>query len=336
MRYETLLFTRNQQQDYSALVRPEAMSERDITTLRDIVHSVSDTGRLREDVPCLYYFPLGEYALLVRHYDSGRRYEGQAIAVLEGVAVKLGDGDIDRSTAAKLVAEQADLLNVSAAISDIELHTMHISDAREFDGSFESETPASFVSEFVERREREYLFLPFTPDGRAMLVAVLADSRFDTPPYFAFGTNSEVLARLERLAPIDLVSFFKTDRVSFRDRKTHQVTRYLDEDDDELDYEASRTQRLSQYVKPRSNSGDDDTGAYEDTRVGSQAMPIQSVKRSGQNYQPNEDDEYDPDDTVLTMQQIPAGATVEEAQESNPLRRMTRKLSSLLVPRKTE
>jgi len=331
MRYETLYLKQHEQQDYTALVRPEGMSDADITTLNKIFNAADHAGRLREDYPALYYFPVGKYAVLVRHYDSGSSANG---AVVEGAAFKLGGGGIDTATAAKFVVEQANLLHVSGTISDTELHTLYASDEREIDATFENVTPVPFAAEFVERRERERLFLPFTAEGRETLAAVLADNHFDTPPYFAFGTNSDVLARLERLASIDIVSFIKTERASFRDRATNQVTRYLDEGSGEPDYEAARTQRMQIYPKPQSDG--DDANRYEDTRVGSQAMPIQSVRRSDGAETATEGDAYDPDDTVLTMQQIPAGMRNNETEASNPLRRVTKKLSSLLSPRKSE
>lgn len=329
MRYETLLFTGYEQQDYSALVRPEAMREADITTLSRIFSAADHVARLREDSPALYHFPLGEYVLLVRHYASRR--EGKAGAMMEGIAVKNGDGEIDSSTAAKLVVEQARLLDVSGEISE---GGTQVSDERELDTVFESAEASPFAAQFLERRAQERLFLPFTEAGRATLAALLADSRFESVPYFAFGTSSDVLAQLEQLAVIDVVSFTKTERVSFRDRKTNQVSQYFDGDGDEPDYPTRRIQIPERYAKPRTEA--DDADKYEDTRVGSQAMATQSFRRNGGAETTNKDSEYDPDDTVLAMQQIPAGVRNNPAQESSPLRRVTRKLSSLLSPRKTE
>lgn len=332
MHYETLLLVCYEQQDYSALVRPEALSETDITALSTLFNATSHIARLKKDYPALYCFPMGEYALLVRHYDTGNRQAGTPSAVVEGAAVKLGNDVFTGAAAAKLVLAQASLLNISAAMSDTELRALHSSGEREIDATFENVLPVPFVTEFLERRAQERLFLPFTVEGRETLAAVLADSRFETPPYFAFGTNSEMLAQLEPLASIDIASFTKTERPSLRDRVTNQVTRYLDEGSGEPDYEAARTQRMQIYRKPQNNG--DDANKYEDTRVGAQAMPIQNSRR----YDDGADstDEYDPDDTVLAMQQIPAGTRSNAAQEESPLRRVTRKLSSLLSPRKTE
>lgn len=333
MRYESLLFMRYEQQDYSALVHPSGMSDDDITTLSAIFNRAPYPAGLSGDFPSLYYFPLGQYALLVRHYDS--KHEGKAGAVVEGAAVKLGSEEISPAIVAKFVLQQADLLNVSAGISDIAVGNLRVSDEREVDAVFESAGFAPFVEEFLERHAQERLFLPFTEEGRATLAAILADSRFDAPPYFAFGTNSDVLAQLEQLATIDVVSFFKTERSSFRDRKTNQVSKYLDGDSDEPDYQTRRVQLPERYAKPPTD--EDDADRYEDTRVGTQAMPTQRLRQNdGEAETTNGNGEYDPDDTVLTMQQIPAGAQNNEVQESNPLRRVTKKLSSLLSPRKTE
>lgn len=322
MHYETLLLTRQEQPEYSALVRPAEMTDGDITTLNAIFHAATHETGLSAGFPGLYCFPVGDYALLVRHYAGGSEHQS---AVVEGAAIKLGDGGFDGAAAAQMVTEQATLLAVPG--------TARESKPRPDDVAGERMTSAPFTATFLERREQERLFLPFTEAGQQMLAAVVADSRFETPLYFAFGTNSDVLAQLERLARIDVVSFVKTERASLRDRATNQVTRYLDEGSGEPDYEAARTQRMKLYEKPRTAA--EDKEKYEDTQVGAQAMPIQSFRRNEGAGATHEDDEYDPDDTVLTMAQIPA-APHDCTEESNPLRRMTKKLSSLLSPRKTE
>jgi hypothetical protein len=213
---------------------------------------------------------------------------------------------------------------------------VYASDEREMDAGFESEAPAPFTEAFLERREQERLFLPFTAAGHAMLASVLADQRFERAPYFAFGTNSEMLAQLEQLASTDIVSFLKTERPSLRDRVTNQVTRYLDEEDGAPDYGAARTPRMYVTTKPKSKA--DDPERNEDTRVGAEAMPIQSFRRHEQDDRDAEttDGDYDPDDTLLAMQQMPKDALSKETMESNPFRKVTKKLSSLLSPRKTE
>ena len=329
MQYETLLFTRIEQQDYAALVRPEGMSEADITALSKLFNAAYHAGRLREECPGLYFFPVGDYAVLVRHYTHGNSLRG---VVVEGAAFRLGAGGMNGSTAAKFVVEQARLLNVSGTIRDEESPIVYASDTLTLDDAPEGDEPSLLATALLERRTEDQLFLPFTAAGHAMLAGVLADHRFETPPYFAFGTNSEMLAQLEQLTSIDIASFTKTERPSLRDRVTNQVTRYLDEGSGEPDYEAARTQRMQIYRKPQNKA--DDPDRYEDTRVGAEAMPIQNSRREDNGA--DSADEYDPDDTVLAMQQIPTGTRNNAAQEESPLRRVTRKLTSLLSPRKTE
>ncbi len=120
MHYEQFLFTRNRRQDFTAFVRPARLTNKEVGTIGGIFNYVSDISRLTPDFPSLYGFPLGEYLLLLRHTNSGRQHAGRAIAVIEGIAVPQDDASAFASALPAFVADQADLLNVSATIADIE------------------------------------------------------------------------------------------------------------------------------------------------------------------------------------------------------------------------
>ncbi len=87
MHYEQFLFTRNRRQDFTAFVRPARLTNKEVSTIGAVFNYVSDISRLQANFPSLYCFPLGDYLLLLRHYNSGRRHAGRAIGVIEGVAV---------------------------------------------------------------------------------------------------------------------------------------------------------------------------------------------------------------------------------------------------------
>ena len=77
MHYENLLFTRNQRQDFTAFVRPSLLTNKDVSAIGAIFNYLTDISRLTAAFPSLYYFPLGEYVLLLRHYNSGRQHAGR-------------------------------------------------------------------------------------------------------------------------------------------------------------------------------------------------------------------------------------------------------------------
>ncbi|MEP7292596.1 MAG: hypothetical protein ABI835_12495 [Chloroflexota bacterium] len=357
MHYENFLFTRNQRQDFTAFVRPSLLTNKDVSAIGAIFNYVSDISRLTADFPSLYFFPLGEYVLLLRHYNSGRQHAGRAIGVIEGIAVRQADSSELAYALAQLVERQADLLNVSATVPDIESQNAETSAEYDWNETSLRSDSALFIPEFLERREDDRLFLPFTVEGRAMLISALADTRITPPPFFAFGTNSDVVAQLERLAAVDLVSFFKTERPSFRNRRTNRVSSYLDGEEKESAHEPSmslrpvggETRLRPEGVQLRSDENDD-PDAYEDTQIGSNAMSIRSASRSEAakhravpklSPEPDEDD----DATVLTMRQIRDKVRAEEAaakiqpepvRSSNPIQWLIKLVSSFISPSKPE
>ncbi len=224
MHYEQFLFTRNRRQDFTAFVRPARLTNKEVSSIGGIFNYVSDISRLTPDFPSLYGFPLGEYLLLLRHYNSGRQHAGRAIAVIEGIAVPQDDASAFASALPAFVADQANLLNVSASITDVEAASREPSPELEWRGNHPHRPTEAFVAEFLTRRDEDRLFLPFTERGRDLLVNLLADRRIAPTPFFAFGTNADVLAQLEQHAAIELASFFTTERPGYHSRATNRQT----------------------------------------------------------------------------------------------------------------
>ena len=113
---------------------------------------------------------------------------------------------------------------MSATIADIEAAAREPSPELEWRGNRPHRPTEAFVAEFLTRRDEDRLFLPFTERGRDLLVNLLADQRFAAAPFFAFGTNADVLAQLEQHAAIDLASFFTTERPGYHSRATNRQT----------------------------------------------------------------------------------------------------------------
>lgn len=225
MRYEAFLFTRNQRQDFTAFVRPSKLTNKDVSTIGAMFNYMSDISRLTPEFPGLYCFRLGAYTLLLRHYNSGRTHAGRAIAVIEGMALQQVDG----SELAQCITEQGSALNIIGSIKDIDEQRPQVADEQEWFGLPMHHTEGAFVETLLARRNEDRLSLPFNESGLDMLLMALADRRFPAPPFFAFGTNSDVVAQLEqRGTSIDIVSFLSTDRPSFRNRVTNRFSGSID------------------------------------------------------------------------------------------------------------
>ncbi len=231
MNYETFLFTRNQRRDFTAFIRPKDLTNKEISTIASALNYVNDISELSQDWPALYCFPIGEYVLLLRHYDSGRTHAGRNVGVLEGIAVKRTRARHFSLAVPHFLAHQQELLNISATVADIESATMQNSpehpwpdvQAMEATGAAADE----LVNTFVARLNEDRLFIPFDEDGRAMLITALSDSRLPAL-YFAFGTNSDVLNRLHQAEiAVDIVSYFNTTTPSLRSRETNEITSEL-------------------------------------------------------------------------------------------------------------
>lgn len=230
MYYETFLFTRNQQRDFTAFIRPKELTNKEVSTIAAALNFVSDTSALTPDFPALYCFPLGQYILLLRHYDSGRQHAGRNIPIIEGIAVK---STLKRRFALALphfLAHQDELLAIGERAGDVE--TLEIAPSAEFSWPDvkAADVPSGddgLIGAFVARLTEDRLFIPFNTDGYAMLLAALSDPRMPSL-YFAFGTNSDVLMRLGVAdVQVDIVSYFNTVKPSLRNRETNEITSEL-------------------------------------------------------------------------------------------------------------
>lgn len=353
MHYETFLFTRNQRQDFTAFVRPTLLTNKEVSAIGAIFNYVTDISRLTPEFPSLYAFPLGEYLFLLRHYNSGRKHAGRAIGIIEGIVVKAADSSAFFNALPHFITQQAEILHVSASLPDIEETASETSAEYEWSGGSPDSDSEPFIEDFIERRATDRLFLPFTPAGRAMLINVIADHRLSPTPYFAFGTNSDVVTQLERQARIEVTSFFKTDRPSFRSRQTNRVSSYIGA---EAEPEATPDPSMSLRPSPSSatrirRETEDDEENDSDTRVGSRAMSIRQSRkdRSAETSRPTpiealEDEDEEP--TLLTMRQLRDRKRAEEEaarppeaepqHSSNPIRRFIEFIASLVSPPKSE
>ena len=242
-------------------------------------------------------------------------------------------------------------------VADIEAQVTEISVEHEWHGASDK-TMEPFVAAFLERRDNDRMFLPFTPSGRDLLVTILADRRFTAPPFFAFGTNSDVLAQLGKQGQIDVVSFFKTERASFRNRRTNSVSGNIDgDDDDDTNPEPSmalraafQDERSLRSRMPNKTRAEDDEELDEETLVGSDSISIRAFKNK-KNVRPfpkaEASDEHDDanDSTILTMRQVRDRIRAEEAaakqtetgsnrHDPNPLHWLIHLVSSLISPNK--
>jgi hypothetical protein len=231
MNYETFLFTRSQRRDFTAFIRPRGLTNKQVSVIASALGHVNDIAALTPDWPALYCFPIGDYVLLLRHYDSGRKHAGRNIAVLEGIAVRRTQARHFALALPHFLAHQDELLAVAAAAPDLETLAAQESDEYAWPDmqAVEAVIGAAdeLVNTFVARLAEDRLFVPFDDDGRALLAAALSDSRFP-PLYFAFGTNSDVIARLNQAEiDVDIVSYFNTTIPSLRSRQTNEITSEL-------------------------------------------------------------------------------------------------------------
>lgn len=231
MNYESFLFTRNQQRDFTAFIRPKGLSNKAISTLSSAFSYVQDITPLSPHWSALYCFPIEDHILLLRHYDSGRKHAGRNIPTLEGIAVKRTQARHFSLALPHILAQEQAYLGVSSTLSDI--NTLEISESAQQVFSPQASAPfnevdkqlsAELVESFVTRLREDRLFLPFSQDGKVLLRMTLADSRFPAL-YFAFGTNADVLSRLHKAEiDVDIVSYFTTQRPSLRNRETNAIT----------------------------------------------------------------------------------------------------------------
>jgi hypothetical protein len=231
--YEKFLFTRNQKRDFTAFIRPAGLTNTDISTISSALSHVQNLGDLTPAWPALYCFPIGDYILLLRHYSSRRTHAGRSIGVLEGIGVKQSLRRHFSLAVPHFLAHQESLLAVADGVDDIEALTMQASaqfdwpDVQAPDAVEGAPDDDDLINEFAERLAQDRLFIPFNQDGRLMLFSALADQRLPAL-YFAFGTNADVLARLNQAAiAVDVVSYFNTSVPSLRSRETNEITSEL-------------------------------------------------------------------------------------------------------------
>lgn len=230
MIYETFLFTRNRQRDFTAFIRPGDLSNKDISTIASALNNVNNIAELSREWPALYSVAIGPYFMLLRHYDSGRTHAGRNIGVVEGIAVRR---TLQRHYALALphfVAQQDSVLAIADSSGDIEALESRQSDEHNWpdvQAEAQDSSDDELVELFAQRLEEDRLFLPFTQDGRAILIAALSDARLRGVS-FAFGTNSAVLARLQAAGvDVDIVSYFNTPLPGLRSRETNEITSEL-------------------------------------------------------------------------------------------------------------
>jgi hypothetical protein len=227
MQIESFLFTRNQQRDFTAFVRPAALSNRDVSTIAAALGAINDVERLTRAFPSLYSFTLGDTSLLIRHYDSGRRHAGRPISVVEGIGAPIRWTRHFARAVPYLLAHQDDVLNIADGVSDIEALSPMESPVRDMPdrrAAFDVDDTA-YIEQFLARRDAERLILPFDRSGLVLLAGALAESRFVAPLRFAFGTNSEVVAAFAaRGIDFDIIGSFNAEQPCFRSRETGQKT----------------------------------------------------------------------------------------------------------------
>ncbi len=233
MIYETFLLTRNQKRDFTAFIRPKDLTNKEVSIIASALGSINNIADLTADWPALYSFPIGEYNMLLRHYDSGRTHAGRNIGVVEGIAVRRTMQRHYTLAVPHFLAHQHDVLNITDTVQDIESASTEASREQEWPDvqAEEAQVPADdeLINEFLSRLNDDRLFVPFTQDGRALLISALSDPRLRTA-YFVFGTNSDVLARLNQAAiEVDIVSYFNTTTPSLRSRQTNEITSELND-----------------------------------------------------------------------------------------------------------
>ncbi len=324
MHYEQFLFTRNQRQDFTAFVRPTSLTNKQVSAIGGIFNYVTDISRLTAQFPSLYCFPLGDYLLLLRHYNSGRQHAGRAIGVIEGIAVSQSDATAFASALSTFVADQTTLLNVSASIDDIESQPNQPSHDLEWRGSTPRKPTEAFVAEFLDRRDQDRLLLPFSKKGRSLLLNILADRRFTLAPFFAFGTNGDVLAQLEQHAKIDVAAFFTTDRPAFHSRATNRQTGVIagyepeaPTPDPSMSLRNQQIDEMSLRARPQSpvTSGDEVDEADSLSGMSLRQMrPPQHLRAVEPAAEPEDDQ---PEARVLTMRQMRDRIRAEEAALEN-------------------
>lgn len=240
VRYANYLFTRNQQRDFTAFVRPPLMSNKDVSALANAFNFVNDITPLTADAPALYCFPLGPYLYILRHYDSGRKHAGRAIPIIEGVAIRREEENALGILPAQIIGASA-LLDVAATVGDIEVLERQTSpvlmwtpdadepndesddtDADDDDAALEEDAD-TITDALAQRYGTDWLLLPFNDFGRGLLLDALSDKRLPIL-HFAFGSNPNVIAQFKQSGiTFDVIGFATVDAPEFRPRDAEKA-----------------------------------------------------------------------------------------------------------------
>lgn len=229
MYYEHFLFTRNTQRDFTAFVRPEEMTNKEVSVLARIIGYVNNVTWLTPEQPALYSFALGSYTYLLRHYDSGRTHAGRPIATLEGIAVKRTRTRLFAGNIVSVMLDHTRALNVSSTLDDIETQSVTTSphfEMRPRRVMAPQSTPHDYeaVQAFAAQQMETRLVVPFTEDGMRLMITALTDPNIPPLLGFAFGTNADVVKEMATLGlNVDVVGYFNTSQPGLRSRETHQL-----------------------------------------------------------------------------------------------------------------
>ncbi len=315
MNYETFLFTRNQRRDFTAFIRPKELTNKDVSVIASALNYIHDISMLSPEFPALYCFPLGQYILLLRHYNSLRQHAGRDVGVIEGIAVRTTLKRHFARALPHLLAHQQDILAIADRAGDIE--TLETTPSTEFPlPDVQAETLPEhseedpLVNDFIARLEQDRLFIPFNEDGWAMLLAALSDARFPSL-YFAFGSNSDALARLSAAGvQVDIVSYFNTSIPSLRSRATNEITSELH------DYTSRYTARTpTRPSRPRPPVSDAAQEAHSPENPLRTVRPVPAPRPA-----PKEDilGQFDAGEGMLSVREMARRARTQESTDPTP------------------
>jgi hypothetical protein len=207
MDYEQFLFTRNQRRDFTAFIRPEHMTNKEVSVLASAFNYINDVTVFTPEFPALYSFLLGAYWFALRHYDSGRKHAGREIGVIEGIAVPREQTDLFTRALPLILADASATLNPIASVPDIE--TIEVTPSARFEWNFPESTLEETIGEPEEMpavdlidawmlNPTQRLTLPFDENGRTLLFIALNNDPWLDIRQIAFGSSGEVVDALAK------------------------------------------------------------------------------------------------------------------------------------------
>lgn len=227
MQYETFLFTRNLRRDFTAFIRPAAMTNKEVSVIASAFNYVNDITPFTPEQPALYCFPLGASLYLLRHYNSGRTHAGREIPVIEGIAIRRDDEPQFRPLLPAAIHNHAALLNtLDAEIEEIEIHTPEArawtDDFTITETPFQPDTP-EIVADYAKHYAEYQLVLPFGAQGFGWLSQVVAHPNMPLA-HFAFGTNPDVVGRLREAGiDFDILGYLNVSEADLKQRPAPKV-----------------------------------------------------------------------------------------------------------------